>query len=196
MFVDKGRIVVDEACQTNVPGVYAAGDVNGRWMLAHVAYREAEVIVNTLLGKKDAMRYDAVPSVIYTSPEVGCVGETEESCQAKGIDYRVATLPMNYSGRYMAENADGNGICKILIDPAHPRLIGCHLIGSYASSRTPPRLMRTNLRPVALAIDWPSEVLPTPGGPTRQRIGALSRSTRCCTARYSMMRSLTFSSPQ
>lgn len=133
VFVDKGRIVVDEACQTNVPGVYAAGDVNGRWMLAHVAYREAEVIVNTLLGKKDAMRYDAVPSVIYTSPEVGCVGETEESCQAKGIDYRVATLPMNYSGRYMAENADGNGICKILIDPAHPRLIGCHLIGSYAS---------------------------------------------------------------
>ena len=133
VFVDKGRIVIDDRCQTNVAGVYAAGDVNGAWMLAHVAYRQAEVIVNNLLGRKDLVRYNAVPSVIYTSPEVGCVGETEETCQAKGIGYRTATLPMNYSGRYLAENADGDGICKILVDPVHRRLLGCHLIGSYAS---------------------------------------------------------------
>lgn len=133
VFVDKGRVVVDDRCQTNVPGVYAAGDVNGAWMLAHAAYRQAEVIVNNLLGKKDFVRYNAVPSVIYTTPEAGCVGETEETCQAKGIDYRVAALPMNYSGRYMAENDNGDGICKILVDPARRRLIGCHLIGSYAS---------------------------------------------------------------
>ena len=78
------------------------------------------------------MRYQAVPSVIYTSPEVGSVGETEESCRAKGIACRVASLPMAYSGRYMAENAAGDGICKVLIDERQ-RLIGCHLIGSYAS---------------------------------------------------------------
>ncbi|KAG1223048.1 hypothetical protein G6F68_020455 [Rhizopus microsporus] len=64
-----------------------------------------------------------------------------------------------------------------------------------ASSRTPPKAMRTNLRFVALAMDWPREVLPTPGGPTRHRIGAFTLSTRCCTARYSRMRSLTFSRP-
>lgn len=131
--VVKGRIVVDERGQTNVPGVYAAGDVNGIWMLAHIAYRESEVVINTLLGKRDVMRYHAVPSVIYTNPEVGGVGETEESCQAKGMAYKVASLSMNYSGRYMAENAGGDGICKVVVDPVRQRLIGCHLIGSYAS---------------------------------------------------------------
>jgi dihydrolipoamide dehydrogenase len=133
VYVDKGRIVVDDRGQTNVPGVYATGDVNGTWMLAHVAYRESEVVINNLLGKRDVMRYDAVPSVIYTNPEVACVGETEESCKAKGLNYQVASISMNYSGRYMAENAGGDGICKVVIDPVRQRLIGCHLIGSYAS---------------------------------------------------------------
>jgi len=133
VLVERGHIVVDDMGQTNVPGVYATGDVNGVWMLAHVAYRESEVVINNLLGKRDVMRYDAVPSVIYTSPEVGCVGETEESCKAKGIEYRVASVSMNYSGRYMAENAAGDGICKVIVDPVRQRLIGCHIIGSYAS---------------------------------------------------------------
>ena len=133
VLVEKGHIVVDDKGQTNVPGVYAAGDVNGNWMLAHVAYREAEVVINTLLGKRDVMRYHAVPSVIYTNPEVACVGETEESAQAKGMPCRSASISMNYSGRYMAENAGGDGICKIVVDPVRNRLIGCHLIGNYAS---------------------------------------------------------------
>ena len=133
VLVERGHIVVDTVGQTNVPGVYAAGDVNGNWMLAHVAYREAEVVINTLLGKRDVMRYSAVPSVIYTNPEVGCVGETAESAQAKGMACRTASISMNYSGRYMAENAGGDGICKIVVDPVRDRLIGCHIIGNYAS---------------------------------------------------------------
>ena len=133
VLVERGRIVVDDIGQTNVPGVYAAGDVNGNWMLAHVAYREAEVVINTLLGKRDVMRYNAVPSVIYTNPEVGTVGETEESAKAKGLTCKVASISMNYSGRYMAENANGDGICKIVVDPVRNRLIGCHIIGNYAS---------------------------------------------------------------
>lgn len=133
VLVERGRIVTDGCGRTNIPGVYAVGDVNGVWMLAHAAYREAEVAVNTILGKKDLMRYQAMPSVIYTSPEMAFVGETEESCREKGIEYRKVTLPMSYSGRYLAENDGGDGKIKLLLDPVRNRLLGCHLIGSYAS---------------------------------------------------------------
>ena len=131
--VEKGHIVVDSKGQTNIPGVYAAGDVNGVWMLAHAAYRESEVIINNITGKKDYVRYDSMPSVIYTNPEVGSVGETEQSCKDKGIEYKIASISMNYSGRYMAENEHGDGICKVLLDPVRERIIGCHIIGNYAS---------------------------------------------------------------
>jgi dihydrolipoamide dehydrogenase len=116
-----------------VPGVYAVGDVNGVWMLAHAAYREAEVAINTILGKKDQMRYQAMPSVLYTNPEMAFVGETEETCLEKGIVYEKVVLPMTYSGRYLAENEAGEGKIKLLIDPARQRILGCHLLGSYAS---------------------------------------------------------------
>lgn len=131
--VERGCIKVDETGLTNVPNVYAAGDVNGYSMLAHTAYREAEVCVNNMTGKKDIMRYNAIPSVIYTNPEVACVGETEETAKAKGIDYEVANLSMRYSGRYVAENERGDGICKILIDKEYRKIIGVHMIGNPAS---------------------------------------------------------------
>jgi dihydrolipoamide dehydrogenase len=102
-------------------------------MLAHAAYREAEVAINNILGKKDVMRYNAIPSVIYTNPEVGSVGETEESAKAKGLDFEVVNLTMKYSGRYVAENEGGDGICKILMDKKHRNLIGVHMICNYAS---------------------------------------------------------------
>lgn len=133
VYTERGRIITDAQGRTNVPGVYAVGDVNGVWMLAHAAYREAEVAVNTILGKKDQMRYQAMPSVLYTSPEMAFVGETEETCKEKGIAYKKVVLPMNFSGRYMAENEAGDGIIKLLIDPERQRLLGCHLLGSYAS---------------------------------------------------------------
>lgn len=131
--LERGRIKVDSKCQTNVPGVYAAGDVNGISMLAHTAYRESEVAVNNMLGRKDIMRYNAIPSVIYTNPEVAGVGETEQTAAQKGIEFETAKLPMMYSGRYMAENEGGDGICKILIDKNHKKLIGVHMIGNYSS---------------------------------------------------------------
>lgn len=131
--VDKGCIKTDRTGQTNVPGVYAAGDVNGKSMLAHTAYREAEVCINHMLGKKDIMRYNAIPSVIYTNPEVASVGETEETAKQKGMEYKVANISMRYSGRYVAENEGGNGICKVLVDKKCRKIIGVHMIGSYAS---------------------------------------------------------------
>ncbi len=131
--VERGRILVDEKGQTNIPSVYAAGDVNGRSMLAHTAYREAEVCINNIVGKKDNMRYDAIPSVIYTNPEVASVGETEETAKEKGIEYEVTNLTMKYSGRYVAENEGGDGICKVMIDKKYRKLIGVHIIGNPAS---------------------------------------------------------------
>ena len=125
-------IVTDNLCRTNVPDVYAIGDVNGHHMLAHTAYREAEVAVNTILGKKDYMRYSANPSVIYTMPEVAAVGKTEEDCKAEGIEYEVKKLSMMYSGRFVAENEGADGLCKIIVDKKTRLILGVHLIGAYA----------------------------------------------------------------
>lgn len=133
VLTERGAIVTDRYGKTNVPGVYAAGDVNGKSMLAHTAYREAEVAINNILGKKDVMRYNAIPAVIYTNPEVGSVGETEKTAKEKGYDVEIVKLPMNYSGRYVAENEGGNGIIKLVIDKKYKRLLGCHVIGNYAS---------------------------------------------------------------
>ena len=131
--VERGRIKTDERGQTNVANIYACGDINGYSMLAHTAYREAEVCVNNILGNRDRMRYDAIPSVIYTNPEVAGIGETEETAKAKGLDFEVATLSMMYSGRYVAENEGGDGICKVLVDKKYRKLIGVHMIGNYSA---------------------------------------------------------------
>jgi dihydrolipoamide dehydrogenase len=102
-------------------------------MLAHTAYREAEVVVNTILGKKDTMRYHANPSVIYTQPEIAACGLTEEDCKAQGIEYEVQKLSMRYSGRFVAENEGGEGFCKILVGARHGEIIGVHMMGNTSS---------------------------------------------------------------
>ena len=130
---ERGRIPTDDQGRTNRPGVYAAGDVNGVSMLAHTAYREAEVVVAHLLGKRDRMRYEAIPAVIYTQPEVACVGETSATAAKKGLDVETVKLPMSYSGRYMAENERGEGFIKLLVEQGSRRILGIHLIGAYAS---------------------------------------------------------------
>jgi dihydrolipoamide dehydrogenase len=126
-------IKVDEKMRTNIPGVFAAGDVTGFSLFAHTAMREGEVVVNNLTGGNDIMRYHAIPGVVYTNPEVAEVGETEESAQAKGIAYKVAKLPMTYSGRFVAENERGNGLCKILVGEKHGEIIGVHMLGNPCS---------------------------------------------------------------
>ena len=128
----RSGIPTDARGRTNVPGVYAAGDVNGHHMLAHTAYREAEVAINDMLGRADGMRYHANPSVIYTQPEIASVGRTEEEAREKGIDYEVQKLSMRYSGRFVAENEGADGICKILINKKKRNVIGVHMIGAYS----------------------------------------------------------------
>lgn len=133
VLTERGAIVTNECGRTNIGGVWAAGDVNGKSMLAHTAYREGEAAVNDMLGKKDKVNYDAIPAVIYTNPEVASVGETSETIKAKGIEADVQSFTLRYSGRYVAENEGGDGIVKIIVDKAHRRVLGVHMIGSYAS---------------------------------------------------------------
>ena len=131
--LERGAIVTNEMGKTNVPGVWAAGDVNGKSMLAHTAYREGEVCINNLLGKKDRVNYNSIPAVIYTNPEVASVGETTESAKEKGLDVDIQTVTLKYSGRYIAENEHGYGILKVITDKKHKNIVGLHMIGSYAS---------------------------------------------------------------
>ncbi len=129
----RGGIKVDEKMRTNVPNVFAAGDVTGFSLLAHTASREGEVVVNNLTGKEDYMRYNAIPGIVYTNPEVAAVGETEESAAAKNLAYKVAKLPMTFSGRFVAENEGGNGLCKVLIGETDNKIIGVHMLGNPSS---------------------------------------------------------------
>jgi dihydrolipoamide dehydrogenase len=126
----RGGIKVDEKMRTNVPNVFAAGDVTGFSLLAHTARREGEVVVNNLTGRADRMRYNAIPGVVYTNPEFSGVGYTEESAKAQNIDYRLTKLPLAFSGRFIAENEGGTGLCKVLVGAKYGEVLGVHILGN------------------------------------------------------------------
>jgi dihydrolipoamide dehydrogenase len=131
--MERGAIITNGKLQTNISGVYAAGDVNGKMMLAHTAYREGEAAVNNMLGRTDEVNYGSIPSVIYTTPEAAAVGETLSSAEKKGIKAKQVSLSLMYSGRYIAENTDYTGLCQLILDENKGTLIGAHIIGNYAS---------------------------------------------------------------
>jgi dihydrolipoamide dehydrogenase len=133
VYMERGNVVVDDHMRTNQPGVFAAGDVTGFYMLAHTAYREAEVAVNNMLGNKDLMRYEAIPTVIYTSPELTSIGETEETAREKGLPYKVVKLPMRFSGRYLAENEGGTGVMKLVVNQKTLQVLGVAALSNYSS---------------------------------------------------------------
>ncbi|MDR1525328.1 MAG: dihydrolipoyl dehydrogenase [Tannerella sp.] len=131
--LERNAVKVDGKMRTNVPNVYAAGDVTGFSMLAHTASREGEVVVNNLTGRPDAMRYNAIPGIVYTNPEVAGVGLTEEQAQKEGVEYKIAKLPMAYAGRFVAENEGGSGICKVLAGAKYGEVLGVHILGNPCS---------------------------------------------------------------
>ena len=128
---NRGAIVIDDFCRTNLPNVYAAGDVTGKIMLAHVASRQAEVAIGRMLKQIPVQRiaYNAIPSVVYTNPEIASVGISEtalEGCEAR-------TMPMTFSGRFMAENEGETGLCKLVINTKSQAVMGVHLVGNPCS---------------------------------------------------------------
>lgn len=129
----KSGVKVNEYMQTSNPRVYAAGDITGYSLLAHTAIREGEVAIEHILGNDDVMSYKAIPSVVYTNPEIAGVGKTEEELLSESSDpYRVLKLPMAYSGRFVAENETATGLCKIIVN-SDDQIIGCHILGNPAS---------------------------------------------------------------
>lgn len=131
--VENGCIPTDNRGRTNVSGVWAAGDVNGVSMLAHTAFREAKVCVSDMLGVDDSVNYRAIPSVIYTHPEVATVGLTKEEAAAQGFSPVEARLPLSYNGRYLAETDGERGTIRVVADAATKRLLGVHMIGGDCS---------------------------------------------------------------
>jgi dihydrolipoamide dehydrogenase len=130
---NKGRVMVDPNYATNVPGIYAIGDVIAGPMLAHKASEEGVVLVETLAGQRPHLDYDAVPAVIYTWPEVASVGKTEEEVKAAGTDYKVGKFPFSANARARA-NAFTEGFVKIITEKATDRVLGVHIIGGDAGT--------------------------------------------------------------
>lgn len=129
---DGGYIAIDKFCMTNIGGVYACGDVTGKLLLAHVAYAQARVIVDHLMGRvHDGMEYNLIPQIIYSNPEVLTVGYTELDCKEKGIEYEVKVLPMTYNGKYFAEHGKDGTVAKIVVSDG--KLCGFSMIGNGAA---------------------------------------------------------------
>lgn len=130
---DRRGIKVDERCATNVPGVWAGGDVTGRVALAHAGSRMGEVVVNNITGRPDRMRYDTIAGVVYTTPEVATVGLSAEGAKKRGIPVKVGKLPMSANGRYLAEHAGERGLAKVITHAETDVLLGVHMIGGACS---------------------------------------------------------------
>lgn len=156
---ERGSIVVNGKMQSSLPNVYVCGDLTGFSLLAHTAVREAEVAVHHIIGKEDTMSYRAIPGVVYTNPEIAGVGQTEETLKAKGIPYRAVSLPMAYSGRFVAENEGVNGICKVLLGD-DDTILGAHVLGNPASEIITLAGMAVEMK--MKAADWKKIVFPHP----------------------------------
>jgi dihydrolipoamide dehydrogenase len=128
---ERGRVTIGPHFETNVPGIYAIGDVVRGPMLAHKAEDEGVAVAEILAGKAGHVNYDVIPGVVYTFPEVASVGKTEEELKAANVAYNVGKFPFTANGRARANRAT-DGFVKVLADKARDRVLGVHIIGAGA----------------------------------------------------------------
>ncbi len=132
LFDERGYIHVNDTCETNLPGVYAIGDVVRGPMLAHKGSEEGVMVAEIIAGKPGHMNYDTVPWVIYTNPEIAWVGKTEQALKAEGIPYKTGVFPFAANGR--AKALDGAaGMVKLLAHGETDMMLGAHIVGPFAS---------------------------------------------------------------
>ena len=129
---ERGFVEVDAHCRTNLPNVYAIGDVVRGPMLAHKAEDEGVMVAELIAGQKPHIDYDCIPWIIYTSPEIAWVGRTEQQCKAEGIAVRTGQFPFSINGRALG-TGQGTGFVKIVADAATDRVLGMHIIHAHAS---------------------------------------------------------------
>jgi dihydrolipoamide dehydrogenase len=129
---DRGYVVVDEHCHTNLPNVWAVGDVVPGPMLAHKGMEEGVMVAECIAGQKGHVNYDAIPWVIYTHPEIAWVGKTEQQLKNEGIEYRAGQIPFLANGRALGQG-DTTGFVKMLACAKTDRILGVHIIGNNAS---------------------------------------------------------------
>jgi dihydrolipoamide dehydrogenase len=129
---EHGFIQVDPSRQTNIPGIYAIGDVIGGPMLAHKGSEEGIMVAERLAGQKSEMSYETIPWVIYTTPEIAWVGQTEEQLKATGTEYKLGQFPFIASGRAKAQG-DTTGMVRILVHAHTDQILGVHIFGMVAS---------------------------------------------------------------
>ena len=129
---ERGWIPVDATCRTNVPGIFAIGDATGSWQLAHAASAMGVVAADVACGKKNAFDGSLVPGCIFTSPEIGSVGKSQEQCDKEGIETKVGKFPFAALGKAMAIN-ETVGFCKIIADAKTDQVLGVHIVGPHAT---------------------------------------------------------------
>ncbi len=130
---ERGAIEVDEKMETNVPGIYAIGDVTGIAMLAHVASHQAIVAADNVVGKRCAMHYHSVPAVIFTHPEIATVGLTLEEAQEKGLEAKVGSFPFQALGKAQAA-METEGFAQVIVDKKTNAILGAQVVGHEASA--------------------------------------------------------------
>jgi len=129
---ERGEVVVDDQCRTNLPGVWAVGDVVRGPMLAHKAEEEGVAVAERIAGQHGHVDFNLVPWVIYTSPEIAWVGQTEQQLKEQGVKYKAGSFPFMANGRARALG-DTTGLVKFLADAATDEILGVHIVGPLAS---------------------------------------------------------------
>ena len=131
--MDRNAVLTNEHLETSVKGVYAIGDLNGKYMLAHVASHEGLIAVEHIMGNKEAkLNYDRVPNAVYGHPEIATVGLTEKEAKEKGLDYLISMFPLQASGKALADN-EKDGFVKLIISKKYKEILGAHILSSNAS---------------------------------------------------------------
>lgn len=125
-------ISVDDNMQTNVPGIYAIGDVNARCMLAHAATFQGFRALNHILGEKDSIRLDIVPAAVFSRPEAAMVGRTEDQCKAEGIEVKIGKSFFRANGKALSMG-EPDGFCKLISEKESGKILGCHLFGAHSA---------------------------------------------------------------
>jgi dihydrolipoamide dehydrogenase len=165
--MDRSNIMVDQHLKTNLPDIYAAGDCIGNYLLAHVAFMEAELAVENAFGAQKKMDYTAVPRCIFTHPEIGSVGLTEKQATDQGIKIKTGKFPFIANGRAQAEN-ETEGMVKIIADANSNKILGAHILGPRATDLIAELTLAMKMGAKTEDVIYTIHAHPTLSEPTRE----------------------------